>query len=312
MITVRQLTKRYGRTTAVDGISFDVARGSVVGFLGPNGAGKTTTLRILAGCLAPTAGAVTVGGFDVLRESLEVRRRIGYLPENAPLYPEMRVTEYLGYRGRLKGVYGRRLKVRVADVVEACSLGEVRKRIIGQLSKGFRQRVGFADSLVHEPELLILDEPTIGLDPNQIRQIRTLIKGLAGRHTVLLSSHILSEVEMTCEHVLIIKNGSIAASDSPEKLVGLLKGNPQVVAEIRGPAEAVKPALADIDGITAVSHESHGEWGRYTCDCGKGADVREDIHALVTGSGWVLRELNTEKRNLEDVFVSMMTEEKES
>ena len=199
---------------AVDDVSFEVARGEIVGFLGPNGAGKTTTMRILACYLPATGGAVNVAGYDVFRDSIEVRRRIGYLPENVPLYPEMRVDEYLNYRARLKGVPPKKRRKRVDEVKGLCGLKDVGRRIIGQLSKGFRQRVGLAESMVHDPDLLILDEPTIGLDPNQIRQVRELIKGLAPRHTILISTHILPEVEMTCQRVLIIHRGRIVASDT--------------------------------------------------------------------------------------------------
>ncbi|MFH0880059.1 MAG: ATP-binding cassette domain-containing protein [Lentisphaerota bacterium] len=237
MIKVSHLTKKYAGCLAVDNISFQVSRGETVGFLGPNGAGKSTTMRILS-CFQPASGgSVTVAGFDVLTQSLEVRRKIGYLPENVPLYPEMRVDEYLRYRARLKGLPGRKIRLRCDAVKSLCGLEEVGRRIIGHLSKGFRQRVGLADCLIHEPELLILDEPTIGLDPNQIRQVRTLIHDLAQDHTILLSTHILSEVEMTCQRVLIINEGRIAASDSPENLRSLLQGTVQVVAEMRGPGE---------------------------------------------------------------------------
>lgn len=307
MIKVEHLTKRYGRLAAVDDLSFDVADGEIVGFLGPNGAGKTTTMRILSSYMPATGGSVTVAGLDVFRDSLEVRRKIGYLPENVPLYTDMRVLEYLKYRGRLKGLTGKRLRTRIDEVVALCSLTELRRSIIGQLSKGYTQRVGLADSLVHEPEVLILDEPTIGLDPNQIRHIRNLIKSLGKRHTILLSSHILPEIEMTCERVLIINKGKIIASDTPQKLVQLMKGNPQLVAEIKGTGDAVHSKLRSIPGIISVTCEPASEWSRFTCECEKGADVRTAIFATVSANGWVLRELREEKRNLEDAFVSLTT-----
>lgn len=312
MIKVENVTKRFGRTVAIDNLSFEVKQGEIVGFLGPNGAGKTTTMRILSCFMPATGGKVTVGGFDVFHDSLEVRRRIGYLPENVPLYVDMRVKEYLGFRAVIKGLAGKRKRQRVNEVIEICELGDVRHSVIGRLSKGYRQRLGLADSLVHEPELLILDEPTIGLDPNQIRNIRNLIKSLAHQHTVLLSSHILPEVEMICERVLIINKGRIVASDTPGNLVGLMRGNPRTIAEIMGPAEKVLQSLAEIPGVINVTSEPAGEWGRYTCDCRKDVDVRSEIFRMVSDSKWVMRELVSERRNLEDVFVEVTTEESES
>jgi ABC-2 type transport system ATP-binding protein len=311
MIKVEHLTKRYGRVAAVDDLSFHVADGEIVGFLGPNGAGKTTTMRILSTFMPATGGSVTVAGFDVFRDSLDVRRMIGYLPENVPLYTDMRVTEYLTYRGRLKGLQGKRLRMRIEEVIAVCSLTEVRTSIVGQLSRGYTQRVGLADSLLHEPKVLILDEPTIGLDPNQIRHIRNLIKSLGKRHTILLSSHILPEIEMTCERVLIINKGKIIASDTPKKLVELMKGNPQLIAEIKGNCDDILAKLRTIPGLVGVTGIQNGEWNRFTCDCEKGPDVRTAIFATVSANGWMLRELREEKRNLEDAFVSMTTCEEE-
>ena len=224
MIEVTNLTKRYAGRTAVAGISFTVARGEIVGLLGPNGAGKSTTMRILSCFMPATSGTVRVAGFDVFHQSDEVRRRIGYMPENNPLYPEMRVREYLKFRARLKGLNWRRSRERVGTVMEQCGLTEVSRRIIGQLSKGYKQRVGLADALVHEPELIILDEPTIGLDPHQIRAVRQLIKSLVQRHTVLISTHILPEAEMTCNRMLIMYDGKILAADTPDNLQRLMAG----------------------------------------------------------------------------------------
>jgi ABC-2 type transport system ATP-binding protein len=308
MIEVANLSKRYGRVTAIDGMTFQVAAGEIVGFLGPNGAGKTTTMRILTGFLTATGGTVHVGGLDVFSESLEVRRIIGYMPENLGLYPEMRVSEYLGYRGALKGLRGKTLRQRTDAVYEACGLGEVRRTLIGRLSKGYRQRVGLADSLLHEPRVLILDEPTIGLDPNQIRQIRHLIKGLAAAHTVLLSSHILHEVESVCDRVLIINRGRIVASDTPANLVGLMKGNTRVVAEVRGPRDEVLTRLEKLEGVVRVVCDEGGPWNRYYCECAKSVDVREPLFRAVLANGWELRELHAEQRNLEDVFVALTRE----
>jgi ABC-2 type transport system ATP-binding protein len=310
MIKVENLTKRFGRTVAIDNISFDIKRGEIVGFLGPNGAGKTTTMRILSCFLPATGGTVTVAGLDVLKDSLEVRRKIGYLPENVPLYPDMRVSEYLRYRAVLKGLGGAKLRKRIDEVTEICGVGDVRNWVIGRLSKGYRQRLGLADSLVHDPELLILDEPTIGLDPNQIRNIRNLIKSFAGRHTVLLSSHILPEVEMVCERVLIMNRGRIVASDTSGNLPGFMKGAPRVVAEIMASPDKVTPQVEKINGVIKVASEAAGEWTRYTCDCQKGSDIRAEVFKVVSANGWLMRELVSEKRNLEDVFDAVTTEEK--
>jgi ABC-2 type transport system ATP-binding protein len=224
MIEISNLSKSYGRHKAVDQISFEVTRGEIVGFLGPNGAGKSTTLKMLTGFLPPTSGAARIAGKDIFRESLEVRKRIGYMPENVPLYTDMRVKEYLRFRGSLKGLSRSRLRKRLSEVMETCGLTHVRRKMIKTLSKGYRQRVGLADALIHEPDLLILDEPTNGLDPNQIRAIRSLIKNLGEKHTILISTHILSEVEMTCNKVVIIDEGKIKAADTPENLVSSMRG----------------------------------------------------------------------------------------
>jgi ABC-2 type transport system ATP-binding protein len=291
----------------VDDLSFSVADGEIVGFLGPNGAGKSTTMRILACFLPPSGGRVCVDGLDVVRDSLEVRRRVGYMPESVPLYPEMRVREYIGYRARLKGVRGRRLGSRMDEVLALCGLQEAAGRIIGQLSKGFRQRVGLADALIHEPRLLILDEPSIGLDPNQIRDFRQLIRGLAHRHTVLLSSHILPEVETICQRVLIINRGRIVASDTPDQLAGMMLGHSSVVVELKAPEAEARAALSALNGVIAVQSTPVGHWVRFTCECGADADPREEVGELAHRHGWPVRELSTRRQNLEDVFVAMTT-----
>jgi ABC-2 type transport system ATP-binding protein len=308
VIQVTNLTKYFGRTAAVDNISFEVAKGEIVGFLGPNGAGKTTTMRILAGFMPATGGTSKVAGFDVYSQSLDVRRRIGYLPESVAFYPEMRVEEYLRYRGRIKGVRGRRLRQRLAEVLESCGLSEVRRSVIGRLSKGYRQRLGLADALIHEPELLILDEPTIGLDPNQIRHVRNLIRGLGQRHTILLSSHILSEIEMTCERVMIIKRGRIVASDTTENLLNLMKGKPEIQLEVQGPSGIIESRLMAIDGMEKVTMRPSGDWVAVTCICRTGADLRQRVFETAAADGWKLRELRMERRNLEDVFVEITAE----
>ena len=263
MIEVTNLTKRYAGRTAVAGISFTVARGEIVGLLGPNGAGKSTTMRILSCFLPATSGTARVAGFDVFHQSEEVRRRIGYMPENNPLYPEMRVREYLKFRARLKGLDWRRSRERVTTVMEQCGLTEVGRRIIGQLSKGYRQRVGLADALVHEPELIILDEPTIGLDPHQIRAVRQLIKSLAQKHTVLISTHILPEAEMTCNRMLIMYDGKILAADTPDNLQRLMAGSSQIIAEIAAPPDELREALSQMPGIEQFDvSASEGEFQR--------------------------------------------------
>ena len=251
MIEVTDLMKRYAGRTAVAGISFTVARGEIVGLLGPNGAGKSTTMRILSSFMPATSGTVRVAGFDVFFDSVEVRRRIGFMPENNPLYPEMRVREYLKFRARLKGLGWKKSRERVTTVMEQCGLTDVGRRIIGQLSKGYKQRVGLADALVHEPDLIILDEPTIGLDPNQIRSVRQLIKSLAEKHTVLISTHILPEAEMMCSRMLIMYDGKILAKprNTPENLQKLMQGSSQIVAEIDAPANDLRDVWAQMPGI---------------------------------------------------------------
>jgi len=313
MIEVQELTKRYAGVPAVEKISFEVGKGEVVGFLGPNGAGKSTTMRILAGYLPPSSGTATVAGHDVYHQSLQARERIGYMPENVPLYPEMRVCEYLGYRARLKGVKGRKVRTRLDDVLELCNLREVRKKLIGMLSKGYRQRVGLADAMIHEPDLLILDEPTIGLDPNQIRQVRELILQLARHHTILLSTHILPEVEMTCNRVIIINHGKIAAIDTPQELRRKLHQVGTICLEIQtgNVREAVRD-LERLEGISAVrSEEAFAGWTRCELDveisCDQ--DLRPRVHALAVARAWPVRELSRRAVSLEDVFAQITKSE---
>ncbi len=310
MIHVSHLTKNYPGRTAVNDVSFEVGRGEIVGFLGPNGAGKTTTMRILAGYIAATGGTVRVAGFDVANHPLEVRRRIGYLPENCPLYPDMRVDEYLVFRARLKGVPARHVRSRLAEVKNLCGIGDVGRRIIGQLSKGYRQRVGLAESLIHDPELLILDEPTIGLDPNQIRLVRQLIADLAKRHTILLSTHILPEVEMTCQRVLILHQGRIVASDSPDRLRRRLEGGHVVRAELQAPEVELAEALCGLPGVEKVDLTAlPGRWQSCELRLAAGSDPRVELAALAARRGWALRELRAEEASLEDIFVSLTRNE---
>lgn len=311
MIHVRDLTKRYRRQVAVDAISFDVEKGEVVGFLGPNGAGKTTTMRILAGFLAPTSGEVRIAGFDMATQSLQGRLRIGYMPENVPLYGEMRVKEYLRYRAQLKGMEGKAMRVRVGEVMDLCGVTEVRRSLIDSLSKGYRQRVGLADALVHEPELLILDEPTNGLDPNQIRQVRELIRNLAKRHTVLLSTHILPEVEMTCGRAIIIDRGRIKASGTMDELGGQLRGSGIVRTQIKGDPKELAARLKSLPSVkkVAVRHRE-GEWTSLELRVNGKADTREAIHRVAVEEGWAMRELTLETAQLEDVFAELTAQDR--
>src|ERR1041384_538028 len=286
MIKVENLTKRYAGHTAIRDLSFEVGQGEIMGFLGPNGAGKTTTMRILAGFMPATSGRASIAGFDVFEQSLQARARLGYMPENVPLYNDMRVTEYLDYRAALKGVPHRRIAERVGDVKELCGLKEVERKLIGNLSKGYRQRVGLADALVSEPELLILDEPTIGLDPNQIRQVRELIKNLGKQHTILLSTHILPEVEMTCSRVIIVHKGRIQACDTPQNLLGQIRQAGGVVVE-------------------ANTGKRDGDWETFSLRVESGLDVREEIFKLAAARKWTLRQLSQQRATLEDVFVEI-------
>jgi ABC-2 type transport system ATP-binding protein len=312
MIEVKNLTKRYAGRTAVRDISFSVAPGEIVGLLGPNGAGKSTTMRVLSCFMPATSGTVRVAGYDVFYQSDEVRRRIGYMPENNPLHPDMRVREYLKFRARLKGLGWRRSRERVNTVMEQCGLTGVSRRIIGQLSKGYRQRVGLADALVHEPDLIILDEPTIGLDPHQIRSVRQLIKGLAGKHTVLISTHILPEAEMMCNRMVIMFDGKILAADTPENLQQLMAGSGQIVAEIAAPAADLNDQLSQIQGIESVDvSASDGEFQRCALTPRNGYDLRPAIFALVTQRGWVLRELTRSRHSLEDIYVQITKPDEE-
>lgn len=312
MIEVRELTKRYAKYTAVNDVSFEVGRGEIVGLLGPNGAGKSTILRILSCFIPASAGTVRVAGYDVFFQADEVRRRIGYMPENNPLHMEMRVREYLKFRARLKGLSRIRSRERVDTVIEQCSLRDVHKRIIGQLSKGYKQRVGLADALVHEPELIILDEPTIGLDPNQIRSVRQLIKDLGGKHTVLLSTHILPEVEMTCTRVLILHRGEIMAAGTTEHLHKTIFQAGPVVAEIAAPVPELMQAWAEIETVMHVDVAAiDGEYNRCSLTPRDGVDLRPVVFDLAKERGWKLRELTRGRHTLEDIFIKVTRAERE-
>jgi ABC-2 type transport system ATP-binding protein len=312
MIEVANLTKRYAGHTAVSNISFTVGHGEIVGLLGPNGAGKSTTMRILACYLPATAGTVRVAGLDVFQYSDEVRRRIGYMPENNPLHHDLRVREYLKFRARLKGLNWKRSRRRVDTVMEQCGLTEVSRRIVGQLSKGYRQRVGLADALVHEPEMLILDEPTLGLDPNQIRSVRQLIKGLAGAHTVLISTHILPEAEMTCHRMVIMYQGKILAAGTPENLERLMSYNSQVIAEIAAPAAELRACWAQMPEVEQFDvSPCEGEYFRCALTPRDGLDLRARIFALAREHGWSLRELTRSRHSLEDIYVQVTRPDEE-
>jgi ABC-2 type transport system ATP-binding protein len=305
MIKVENLTKRFAGQTAIQDLNFEVGKGEIMGFLGPNGAGKSTTMRILSSFMPPTSGRASVAGFDIFDQSLQARAHLGYMPENVPLYNDMRVNEYLDYRAALKGVPHRRMAERVGDVTELCGLKEVEKKLIRTLSKGYRQRVGLADALVHEPDLLILDEPTIGLDPNQIRQVRDLIKNLGKQHTILLSTHILPEVEMTCTRVIIINKGRIEACDTPENLLGQIRTASGVVLEAKVGSDDGAEQLSKIKGVRDVSADTEGDWKTFSMRVEFGADVREEVFRLARDRRWTVRELSQRKATLEDVFVEI-------
>jgi ABC-2 type transport system ATP-binding protein len=311
MITVTDLTKRYARTTAVDHISFSVNKGDIVGFLGPNGAGKTTTMRMLTCFFPPTSGKATVAGFDVFDQSIEVRRRIGYLPEAPPLYLEMETIEYLRFVGRLKGLSGADLEKRVAYVCDRCAIADVKMKLLGKLSKGYRQRVGLAQAIIHNPDVLILDEPTAGLDPKQINETRDLIKSLAGDHTIILSTHILPEVEQTCERVIIINKGKLVATDSVQNLQARARGAESVLIEIAPrtgnlAAPTAQQRLEKIAGVSRVQlKEERGDGSVFEVESDKGTLVRGDLARAIVEAGWDLNELRPSAMSLEEVFLQL-------
>jgi ABC-2 type transport system ATP-binding protein len=311
MITVSELTKRYARHTAVDHISFEIKKGQVVGFLGPNGAGKTTTMRMLTCFMPPTSGSANVAGFDVLEQPLEVKKRIGYLPETPPLYPEMRTTEYLTFVGNLKGLSGDELRKRVDYVCERCAIADVKDKLLGKLSKGYRQRVGLAQAIIHNPDVLILDEPTAGLDPKQINETRDLIKSLAGDHTIVLSTHILPEVEQICEQVIIIAKGKLVATDSVANLQHRASGGESLLLEIAGRTGSLDPIavqrrLEQVSGITRVlvKDQRHDRFV-FELESRKDGFTRGDLARAVVDSGWELNELRSATASLEEIFLSL-------
>jgi ABC-2 type transport system ATP-binding protein len=306
MIDVQRLSKRYGTVLAVDRISFKVGKGEIVGLLGPNGAGKTTTMRILTTFLAPTSGQASIAGFDVLDQPLDVRRSVGYLPENVPLYPEMRVREFLTFRAKLKDVSRAKRNAVIDGVIESTRIKDMENRILGHLSKGYRQRVGLAESMLHDPDVLILDEPTAGLDPIQIREVRSLIKELGERHTILLSTHIMSEVEAVCGRVIIIARGRIAVDDELNRI----QADRAIVLEARGPADAIRNALQSAPGVERVApRAADAGYAAFEVYAKNGTDLREALAQRVLHNGWPLRRLDLKHATLEDRFVQAVARE---
>jgi ABC-2 type transport system ATP-binding protein len=311
MIKVEGLSKRYARNVAVDDISFEVQKGQIVGFLGPNGAGKTTTMRILTCFLPPTSGSANVAGFDVMQQPMEVKKRIGYLPETPPLYPDMEVGEYLTFVGRLKGIAGNELARRVNDVSERCAVADVRTKLIQKLSKGYRQRVGLAQAISHNPDVLILDEPTSGLDPKQITETRSLIKSLSGDHTIILSTHILPEVEQICEQVIIISKGKVVAKDSVDNLTNRLRGSESIAVGVESRNGDIDPLivqqrLEQVAGVSRVlPRESRDKRLLFELESLQGRSIRGDVARAVVDSGWDLIELRPVALSLEEVFLQL-------
>lgn len=309
MIQVSNLSKSYGPKSAISNVTFDVKQGEILGFLGPNGAGKTTTMRILCGYMPATAGTITVDGYDVFDKSLQARRRIGYLPESVPLYPEMTVESYLAFMAQIRGVAAKTRRDQVMRVMKLTHVDHVRSTFIGRLSRGYRQRVGIAQALVHDPPVLVLDEPTVGLDPKQITETRQLIKNLGGSHTILLSTHILPEVSMVCNRVVIINGGQVVAEDTPDNLTKRLRGAERISLDVRGPNDKVQQALRRVPNVLAVEAQAINGHSRYLVDCAVGQDVREDLASTVVGNGWGLLELRSEGMSLEEVFLKLTTRE---
>ncbi len=310
MIQVEHLSKRFGTNTAIDDVNFEVRKGEVLGFLGPNGAGKTTTMRILAGFFPPTAGRAVVAGFDVFEKPLEAKRRVGYMPEQPPLYTEMTVDSFLRFVSRIKGLARDKIEDRLSHVKELCGLEDTGDRLIKHLSKGYKQRVGLAQALIHEPEVLILDEPTVGLDPKQIIEVRNLIKGFGGNHTVILSTHILPEVSMTCERVVIINQGKIVAVDTPGNLTNQLRGGERIELEVRGPVDSLQSLLTPISHVKSIlvgaPHEGHHS---VAIDTDGTQEIRHIIARKVIESGFELYQLKTQSMSLEEIFLQLTTKE---
>ena len=309
MIQAKNLTHFYGPYPAIQDVNFGVRKGEILGFLGPNGAGKTTTMRIITGFVPPSRGQVTLDGFDVVEQSLDARSRVGYLPETVPLYTDMSVNNYLKYMGTLRGMPPGAIKTRLGEVIDVCRLGDYRKTQIGKLSKGFRQRVGIAQAIIHQPQVLVLDEPTIGIDPIQVVETRKLIQELGKDQTVVLSSHILPEVSMICDRVLIINEGHIVAEDTPKNLAEGLQGVERLEVEIGGPAAEVLPVLKGIRGVNDVAHSNRDGRHTYTIQAESGQDLRDAISQEVVSNGWSLRGLQMVGMSLEEIFLRLTTQE---
>ena len=312
MIQVENLTKYYGQTPAIKGLTFTVQKGEILGFLGPNGAGKTTTMRILSCFMPASKGKAEVAGFDVFKDSLEVRKRVGYQPENVPLYDDMSTSAYLSFVAEIKGVHRKERKRSIEKVMDECGITHVSRKLIGKLSKGYRQRIGIAQALINDPDVLILDEPTIGLDPRQIKEIRGLIKSLAGKRTIILSTHILPEVSMTCQRVIIINEGKLIAVDTPDNLAASFKKASKIFLEIEGPPEDIMQELKGIDGVVNIEKKDSLSEGVFTyfVDSTLARDVRKDIFTTISKSGWILTQMRTMDMSLEDIFLKLVTEEK--
>jgi len=311
LIEVENLTKTYGDKMAVDHVSFTVNKGEILGFLGPNGAGKTTTMRILTGFMPATSGTARVAGFDVAADSMDVRRHIGYLPESPPVYPDMTIESYLDFVARIKNVPAADRARSVTEAMRKTNLEDRRSELIKRLSRGYKQRVGIAQALVHDPDVIILDEPTVGLDPKQIIEVRNLIKGLAGNHTIILSTHILPEVSMTCDRVVIINRGRIAAVDTPQNLTSQLKSGQKIRIEVQAPEAAIRGTLSQVPGVSHVQVEQlpSSAHSIVTIETAQGADIRSDLAAKIISSGWALYELRGVSLSLEDIFLELTTDD---
>ena len=307
MIKVSNLSKKYVGKPAVDNISFNVESGEIVGFLGPNGAGKTTTIRMLTGYIPPTSGTALISGYDIFLNSLIAKQKIGYMPENVPLYDDMRVREYLLFRAELKGLRGQDVRKHMNEALELCSIKDIKSQMISSLSKGFRQRVGLADALINKPPLLILDEPTNGLDPSQIRSFRELIKELAENHTILISTHILSEVELTCDRVLIINKGKMIGNNTPLELSEKIKSSTTISLELKSQDHDIRDTISNISGIKKVTLEKQeDDWKFFRIRVDYGNDLREEIMNLGNKRNWLIREIHYQRSNLEDAYIEMI------
>lgn len=312
MIELKNITKYYGDFPAVTDISFKIEKGEIVGLLGPNGAGKSTTMKMITGFMPPTSGELTVGGNDIVSQSIEARRKIGYLPETVPLYTDMTVYSYIEYMGMLRGLSKKNIKSKVDNVIEICKLEDYRNSLISKLSKGFRQRVGISQAIIHEPEVLVLDEPTIGIDPNQVVETRQLIKNLSGEHTLILSSHILPEVSSICERVLIIHEGEIAASDTIENLSSLMSGKNKIEADIIGSPQSIVTELEKINDVKSVQfsiNKSSSEFSTFSIESEINSDIRSEIAKIIINNDWGLIRLQSMGMSLEDIFLQITTAE---